>query len=181
MRENYRDMPDLVNTLAALGVDEIALNPVIPRRDRRPHALLREDILVYNAEIAPQIAERATTLSRSSNHDDLYLYGTSRADVERAAQCRYVDRLKVPCCFKPWYYMVVRENGDVVGCNTVKHPKTRIGNVRQAAMDEIWSSAAYRTFRTSCKPPQFAECGNCCYRFALVNRQLSQILARSGV
>jgi len=167
-------MPQLVNALADLAVDKVVLNPVIPRGSNHQRALLREDILLYNAEVAPQIAERAAAYRLSTSRNDLYIYGTDEQDIERAAQGRYVDRLKTSCCFKPWYYMVVRENGDVVGCNTVKHPMTRIGNVRQVALQDIWLSEAYRAFRANCKPPQFDECANCCYHFALVNQQIGK-------
>jgi radical SAM protein with 4Fe4S-binding SPASM domain len=180
MRENYVDMPDLTRFLSGLAVDEIALNPVIPRGNDRQRALLRQDILRYNAEIAPRIAEQAKSYRQPKSRDDWYLYGTGEPDIEQAARCRYVDRLQVLCCFKPWYYMVVRENGDVVGCNTVKHPLARMGNVRQAGLDQIWSSAAYAAFRASCKPPQFADCASCCYRFALVNRQIGQTTPCEG-
>jgi len=175
MRENYSDMPSLARLLSGLAVDEIALNPVIPRENPQ-RALLREDILRYNAEIAPQIAGQATAYRLSTSRDDLYMYGTTERDIEQAAQCRYVDRLQVQCCFKPWYYMVVRENGDVVGCNTVRHPMTRMGNAQQISIEEIWFSEAYKTFRASCQPPRFDDCASCCYHFALVNRQISKIV-----
>lgn len=179
MRENWQDMPNLASVLSDLGVDEIALNPVIPRGNDRQHALSRQDILRYNAEIAPQVAERAAAYQLSRDRDELYIYGTGDSDIEQAAQCRYIDRLHISYCFKPWYYAVIRENGDVVGCNTVKHPLARIGNVRQAGLDQIWSSAAFAAFRAGCKPPQFADCASCCYRFALVNRQIGQTTLRS--
>lgn len=174
MRENYTDMPRLVHLLSDLAVDEITLNPVIPHRDH-PHALRREDILRYNAEVAPQIAEQAASYRLSKSRDHLYIYGSGDGDVELAAQCRYVDRLQISRCFKPWYYMVVRENGKVIGCNTVKHPIARIGNVQQATVKEIWFSEAFKTFRANCIPLQLADCANCCYHFALVNRQIGNM------
>jgi radical SAM protein with 4Fe4S-binding SPASM domain len=140
--------------------------------------LSRDDVIRYNDEVAPRIAERASRYKLSQNDDPLYLYGTSEQDIEQAIQCRYVDRLQVRCCFKPWYYMVIRENGDVVGCNTVKQPMARIGNVREAAVDEIWFSDQYKAFRANCKPPQFAECASCCYHFALVNKQIYEEIER---
>jgi radical SAM protein with 4Fe4S-binding SPASM domain len=91
-----------------------------------------------------------------------------------------VDRLGVTCCFKPWYYVVVRENGDVVGCNTVKHPAARIGTVREASLEELWRSERYRTFRAACKPPRFAGCARCCYHFALVNKQIQAALVTTA-
>jgi radical SAM protein with 4Fe4S-binding SPASM domain len=177
MRQNYQDMPNLVEAFSSLAIDEIVLNPVVPQDDNQratapQYVLSREDIIRYNDEVAPQIAGRAGRYRLSQNDDRLYLYGMSEQDIEQAAQCRYVDRLRVKCCFKPWYYMVIRENGEVVGCNTVKHPVARMGNVRNVAVDEIWFSEEYKTFRASCTPPQFVECASCCYHFALVNQQI---------
>jgi len=183
MRQNYQGVPKLVSFLSDLHVHEIVLNPVVAQRENQraaaPQYLLsREEILQYNDEIVPRVLESAAAYKLSQDRDFLYLYGASEQDVENAQQGRYVDRLQVRCCFKPWYYMVVRENGDVVGCNTVKHPLARIGNVREMSVDRIWHSETYRAFRARCHPPQFAECGRCCYHFALVNKQIGDVLAK---
>ena len=181
MRQNYRDMPRLVDMVSRLGADEIALNPVIPQDDNprataSQYVLSREDIIHYNQEVAPQVMEADSTGRLSGDRDSLYLYGTSEEDVENAAQCRYVDRLQVGCCFKPWYYMVIRENGDVEGCNTVKDAMTRVGNIRERTVGEIWESERYRAFRARCNPPQFEGCSRCCYRFALLNKGIEGAL-----
>jgi radical SAM protein with 4Fe4S-binding SPASM domain len=185
MRANYRGLPEMVGQLASLAVDEITLNPVVPqaasRREPAPQVVLEPaDITVYNTKVAAAIAGQAPAYRLSKSRDCLYLYGTSRQDIEHASQGRYVDRLGVTCCFKPWYYVVVRENGDVVGCNTVKHPTARIGNVREASLEELWRSEKYRTFRSGCKPPRFAGCARCCYHFALVNKQIQEVLVTSA-
>jgi MoaA/NifB/PqqE/SkfB family radical SAM enzyme len=171
MRQNYQDMPRLVEVLSKLGADEIALNPVVPQ-DGNPRAmasqyvLSREDITRYNQEVVPQVAEADSGGRLSGGIDSLYLYGASEQDMENAARCRYVDRLQVGCCFKPWYYMVIRENGDVgerstLLRNTVKHAMGRVGNIRETTVEEIWLSEGYRAFRARCKPPQFEECDRC--------------------
>jgi radical SAM protein with 4Fe4S-binding SPASM domain len=181
MRQNYEDMPRLVKVLSDLDVDEIALNPVVPqdgnsRATASQYVLSREDITRYNQEVAPRIREVDSGGRLSRGVDSLYLYGTSEQDREDAAHCRYVDRLQVRCCLKPWYYMVVRENGDVVGCNTVKDPAARLGSIRDSTVAEIWQSQGYQAFRARCKPPQLEGCDRCCYRFALVNREMEDAL-----
>jgi radical SAM protein with 4Fe4S-binding SPASM domain len=181
MRQNYEDMPRLVEMLSDLGADEIVLNPVVlqdgnPRAVASQYALSREDISHYNQEVAPWVRKADSSGRLSGGADSLYLYGTSEEDIENAARGQYVDRLRVGCCFKPWYYTVVRENGDVVGCNTVKHAMARMGNVREMTVEEIWQSEKYRAFRARCKPPQFEECSRCCYRFALLNKGIEEAL-----
>ncbi len=181
MRQNYRDLPNLVRLLSQLGLDVLALNPVVPQRDNSRAAadqymLSREEIDDYNREIAPRIAALAVASGLSSDGELVYLYGRSWQQVQKASHGRYVDRLQVGCCFKPWYYLIVRESGEVVGCNTVKHPLARIGNVREASVESLWHSVAYQTFRARCHPPRFEECSRCCYRFALVNKQIGQVL-----
>jgi len=181
MRQNYEDMPRLVEVLSELGVDEIALNPVVPQSDNprataSQYVLLDEDIIRYNQEVAPRVCTADSGRRLAEGVDSLYLYGRSEQDRESASQCRYVDRLRVGCCLKPWYYMVVRENGDVVACNTVKDPVARLGNIRESMVDEIWQSEGYRTFRARCKPPQFEGCERCCYRFALLNKGIEDAL-----
>ncbi|MBN1890516.1 MAG: radical SAM protein [Thermoflexales bacterium] len=183
MRQNVLDLPRLVSQAVSLGVDQVVFNPAIPQRDnaRGPAAsyvLTRQDILRYNDEVAPAILKQDTPYRWSVDPAFLYIYGTRDEDVDNAAQCRYVERLQIERCFKPWYYMVIRENGDVLGCNTVKHPLGRLGNVRRKSVEEIWFSDAFRQFRAACTPPRFAECARCCYNLALLNRRLGQALAR---
>jgi radical SAM protein with 4Fe4S-binding SPASM domain len=185
MRQNYQDLPRLADSLSDLVVDEIVLNPVVPqgqnqRATSSQYVLSRQEIRHYNDEIAPKMLAAAVVHKPSWDRESLYLYGTSEQDVESARQGRYADRLQIRCCFKPWYYLIVRENGDVMGCNTVKHPLARIGNVRETTLDRIWHSEAYQVFRERCHPPQFAECSRCCYRFALVNKQIGDVLTAGG-
>jgi radical SAM protein with 4Fe4S-binding SPASM domain len=161
-------------------VDEITLSPAVPQegsaRAAAGYLLSREDIACYNSEIAPLIAASASGYRLSRNRESLYLYGTTEQDIENAACGSYVKRLQVGCCFKPWYYAVLRENGDLVGCNTVKHSMARIGNVREESLEHLWHSARYRGFRASCRPPQFEDCRRCCYHTALLNRQIEEAL-----
>jgi len=183
MRQNYYDLPKLVGDLAPY-VDEVVLNPAVPQEDNRRatsrYTLQREDIVRYNNEIAPLISDRAGECRVAQSPEHLYIYGTADRDIENAAACQYVERVRAGYCFKPWYYAIVRENGDVLGCNTVKHPLSKIGNVRHATLEEIWFSEAYRTFRANCKPPQFADCSRCCYNFALLNKKLEEACRKSS-
>jgi radical SAM protein with 4Fe4S-binding SPASM domain len=185
MRHNYHDLPNLARILSDLGVDEIVLNPAVPqpansRATAAQYMLSPQDILRYNEQIAPQVAATVNGHGLTTNRELLYLYGTTGRHVENATQGWYVDRLQIGCCFKPWYYAVIRENGDLVGCNTVKHPLARIGNLRAAPLDHLWHSAAYRAFRARCHPPQFDDCRRCCYRFALLNKQIEEALDLTG-
>jgi radical SAM protein with 4Fe4S-binding SPASM domain len=182
MRHNYHDLPHLARTLSDLGVDELVLNPAVPQaansRATAAHYLLAPpDITRYNAEIAPQVAAAANGHGLATDRERLYLYGTTERHVEDAVLGRYANRLQVGCCFKPWYYAVIRENGDVVGCNTVKHPLASIGNVRETSLDHLWHSEAYHAFRARCHPPQFDDCQRCCYHLARLNKQIEEALA----
>lgn len=180
MRQNYPDLPRLMDELTARAVDEITLNPVVPQGDNErgapaEYVLSPQDILRYNDEIAPLILERAAAYPLARERDRVYIYGTDEG-VAGAAPGGYVERLRLGHCFKPWYYMLVRENGDVLGCNTVKHPAARIGNVRETGLAELWFSEAYQAFRALCKSRQLAGCERCCYTLALLNRQIEQAL-----
>jgi radical SAM protein with 4Fe4S-binding SPASM domain len=182
MRHNCHDLPHLARTLAELGVDEFVLNPAVPqaansRATAADYVLSPLDVARYNAEIAPQLAAAADGHRLAANHELLYLYGTSEQHVEDATLGQYANRVRVGCCFKPWYYAVIRENGDMVGCNTVKHPLARIGNVREPPLDHLWRSEAYRAFRAGCHPPQFGDCRRCCYHLARLNKQIEEALA----
>jgi MoaA/NifB/PqqE/SkfB family radical SAM enzyme len=116
MRQNYQDLPNLVDLLSDLAVAEVTLNPVVPQRETQralasQYLLSGEEIRRYNDEIAPRVLAAAAARTLSRSRESLYLYGTREQDVESARQGRYVDRLQIRCCFKPWYYLIVRENG----------------------------------------------------------------------
>jgi len=176
MRDNYADLPRLVEMLHGWGVDAIALSPAVAQHGDAGYLLAAEDLARYNREIAPRIAAGPGAARIPGGHDGLYLYGATGDDLAHAAAGHYTARLHIATCFKPWYYMIVRENGDVVGCNTVKDPAARIGNVRRAALAALWSSEGYAAFRERCRPPQFADCARCCYRYALVNQRVEEAL-----
>jgi radical SAM protein with 4Fe4S-binding SPASM domain len=176
MRDNYADLPQLVDLLHGWDVDAIALSPAVAQHGDASYLLAAEDRARYNREIAPRIAAQPGAARIPGGRDGLYLYGTTGDDFAHAAVGHYTARLRIGTCFKPWYYTIVRENGDVVGCNTVKDPAARIGNVRQAPLETLWSSGRYAAFRARCRPPQFADCARCCYRYALVNRRVEDAL-----
>jgi radical SAM protein with 4Fe4S-binding SPASM domain len=56
-------------------------------------------------------------------------------------------------CSEPWRSAVVLGNGDVMACCI---PGTRIGNLRETPMEELWNGPAYQAFRlavNSAAPP----------------------------
>lgn len=63
-----------------------------------------------------------------------------------------------PCRY-PWTSAVVLGNGDVMACCV---PGTRVGNIRESSLGDIWNGAAMRAFRESVnsdRPP--AACRDC--------------------
>ncbi|MBK1839398.1 SPASM domain-containing protein [Azospirillum sp. YIM B02556] len=62
-------------------------------------------------------------------------------------------------CPEPWRSAVVLGNGDVMACCI---PGTRMGNLRETSMEELWNGPAYQAFRlavNSAEPP--AACRTC--------------------
>ena len=54
----------------------------------------------------------------------------------------------MPCPFS-WQYVVVQWNGDVVACCRDYNAENRMGNVKEASLEEIWNSRRYADFRES--------------------------------
>lgn len=78
-------------------------------------------------------------------------------------------------CQVPWTSLTMLGNGDVQVCCV---PRTRIGNLHEQSMEEIWNGPAYQAFRTavnSDRPPPMCES---CPMFRKTNNPDSYLLHR---
>lgn len=68
------------------------------------------------------------------------------------------------CCWKPWFGVDVRANGDVAVCND--WPDYLVGNVRNESLATIWNGEKMHTFRKYLMSGKdFAICMRCPWRY----------------
>jgi radical SAM protein with 4Fe4S-binding SPASM domain len=186
-RMNFRGLPELFEFCANQGISAITLNPVVRTHRLKSYneeaeqfarlPLTADEIREYNQEIAPSLLEKASALHIQIPRDKVYIFGESEADIERASKVDYVSRLGRFHCFRPFYYTIIRENGDVVACNRVKDTRVRpIGNIHEQSLTSLWNSERYKLFRQSSTPVNFEDCVQCCYVTALLNKKLTEKL-----
>jgi radical SAM protein with 4Fe4S-binding SPASM domain len=73
-------------------------------------------------------------------------------------------------CAYPFYTMVIKANGDVVACCVDWNKSTRVGNVRNNSLAEIWFGEELRDFRRmhlERRKHENPSCGNCTFYNAL--------------
>jgi len=77
---------------------------------------------------------------------DYYAYAATKnlpLGLPRPVRTRASNRSHAPCPY-PWSTMVLLGNGDVMGCCV---PGTKVGNLRESSIEQIWKGEAMREFR----------------------------------
>ena len=174
-RSTFRSLAGLPDLAAKLGVDAINLIPVDDHCGEHL-SLHRSHIEEYNAQIAPQIAERALALGLIADEVEAYPYGRSDGDYKRARRGLYAfgwyDRHP---CFAPWTHSLIDFNGLVYVCCMTREQIAPLGDLKTASFFDIWTGAAYRQIREQMFPPALAPCRRC-DDFLGPNRELLELL-----
>jgi radical SAM protein with 4Fe4S-binding SPASM domain len=177
-RENYREIPRMLEVFRKSGADRFWLNGLFPVRpmptmseeDIAGMLQLYEGVLegdyferlesfsFWERSIASRIAEseravfRRAPLSVRARVKWRQLF--DRRQKERSAAASLHE-----FCLVGWYSTTISANGDVVPCCILQdRPTAVLGNVHSTSLSEIWYGAAYRRFRA----------------------ELSEIMARKG-
>ena len=178
-RSNYASltaMPDLAHTLGADTLNLIALDDhcgehLSPRK---------ADLLRYNAEIAPQIAERALALGLFRNPDEVYIFGKSANDLKNARRGQYArGYYATHPCHAPWMHSLIDYNGLIYVCCMTREQIKPLGDLKKSTFSEIWNGNAYAQIRTQMHPPRLAPCLRC-DDFLIENRRLTQLRSENA-
>jgi radical SAM protein with 4Fe4S-binding SPASM domain len=122
----------------------------------------KKDIALFNAEIAPRIAERALALGLMVSDEDAFPFGRSESEVRLGRAGRYaLGYYDNRPCYAPWTHSLIDFNGNVYVCCMTRERIPALGNVRDQSFKEIWEGAAYRGIRLKMHPPALAACRRC--------------------
>ena len=160
-RTNYQTLETLPDLASELGADGINLIPV----DDHCGEILsmrKKDIALFNAEIAPRIAERALGLGLIVSDEDAFPFGRTDSEVRLARAGRYaLGYYDEHPCYAPWTHSLIDFNGNVYVCCMTRERIPPLGNIRNQTFREIWEGAAYRQIRLKMHPPALAACRRC--------------------
>ena len=160
-RTNYQTLETLPDLAHQLGADGINLIPV----DDHCGEILsmrKKDIALFNADVAPKIAERAMALGLIVSDEEAFPFGRSESEVRLGRLGRYAFGYydKHPC-YAPWTHSLIDFNGNVYICCMTRERIPPIGNIKNQPFREIWESAAYQHIRLSMHPPALYPCRRC--------------------
>ncbi len=178
-RSNYDSlaaMPDLAHSLGADALNLIAIDD----HCAEVLSLRKSDLLRYNSEIGPQIAERAMALGLFHDPSEAFIFGQSVAELQSARRGQYaLSWYNRHPCHIPWVHSLIDYNGLVYVCCMTREQIPALGDLKQSTFSEIWNGPGYANIRAQMHPPKLASCQRC-DDFLLENRQLAQLRSENA-
>ncbi len=166
-------LPDFASQLGADFINLIAVDDHCGEHLK----LKRRQIEDYNANLAPQIAERALALGLIDHEDQAYPFGRDPSAYKHARRGEYAfGWYERHPCFAPWTHSLIDYNGLVYVCCMMREQTLPLGDLKQQSFAEIWNGPSYQRVRQMMFPPALKACRNC-DDFLEQNRQLYAMLA----
>lgn len=162
MKENYVNIPRLVDAVAATGVGELSLSPLSVDNAWDDWANFKTDLKLtpddeqrLEREILPDSLERATRGGLTVRYP-----GTQLPDGTVRLHDSFLNPEPVNCSVVH-YHSVINVNGDVIPCCYSSPGTWAVGNVRATSFASVWNGEAYREFREGCFPARYEMCATC--------------------
>jgi len=173
MKENIRELPDLVRLAASLGIGEVYLQRLVFYDEGHTIGLARADQSLYgltDRDVADIIAE----CEQVSRDLGIRLEASGTTNPRNSLSKDHADPAPWRACQRPWTVTYVTVNGNILPCciapfATNDYQSIILGNVYARPFDEIWNGAQYQEFRTglqSLQAPSDA-CAKCGAKWSL--------------
>ena len=156
-RNNYREIPEIIEYFSSLGVDCIKLTN-IENDSEKKFILGKEELEEFNNEIKPRIIE---VLKNCDFEDDSLLdediqkidglLSPKNPDYDSIAEGIFSPKLvgSAPCDLNGRFF-AVQSNGDLLPCCEAEHHYTPLlGNILRQSVDEVKNSDAYINFKNN--------------------------------
>ena len=159
LRENLRELPDLVDLAARLGVDEVYVQRLVFWGE----GLARSDQSVYRADVDEIVAEAER---RAAIHG-IAFRGADASPPRDGLLSHSDEREPWRACSRPLRLAYVTAQGTALPCciapfTDAPYDSIRLGNYLSEGVNSVWHGEAYQRFRQqlySSNPP--ACCRNC--------------------
>jgi radical SAM protein with 4Fe4S-binding SPASM domain len=171
MRETVEQLPDFVRVASNAGVKEVYLQRLVFFEENaigkaRPDQTLYEQLSREETRYIESAAALAASLG-------LTFSASGAASEPGMSLRRHDDGSPWSLCRRPWTVMYITANGRALPCCIAPfsqrgYENYTLGDATQQTLREIWSGAAYQSFRRtlhSNEPPP--TCANCGLRWSL--------------
>jgi MoaA/NifB/PqqE/SkfB family radical SAM enzyme len=161
-RQNIRELPDLVDLAAELGIYEVYLQRLVvfDRGLARPEQSLYRSVGTQAEAALAEATERARTHGVS-------LSASGLKSPRESLQEQSHDLKPWSQCHRPWTTTYVTANGNVLPCcispfAARDYPNLILGNVLESSFGKIWNSAKYIDRRAAMQNERpFDPCDQC--------------------
>jgi MoaA/NifB/PqqE/SkfB family radical SAM enzyme len=171
LKETIAELPAFVQVAAEIGVKEVYLQRLV-FFDRDAIGLARPDQALFEQMTREEAAslEAATELARSLG---IAFSASGAASEPGMSLKRHDDGSPWALCRRPWSVMYFTANGRALPCCIAPfsqrgYENYTLGDATQQSLQEIWTGAAYRSFRAALLSDRpAAACAGCGLRWSL--------------
>ncbi len=169
LKDTFNEMPERINFLEKLGVDQVAVYDLIPvgrGKDMMEQAMTQEQRVSLMRYLQQLQEDREIVFTMSGGQP---LYPEVAAKIHERNLTRPKDLLlkefwihHAGGCHAGTFYFSLRPNGDVYPCTFLP---IKVGNIRKQSLSSIWyNSPILKSLRNRANLK--GECGSCQYRKA---------------
>jgi MoaA/NifB/PqqE/SkfB family radical SAM enzyme len=174
-RLNYNTLTGLPALAADLGASSLNLIP-LDENTTDLKGLSKRQIVAYNQEIAPVIAEKSLALGLMERPEQAYPFGVTHLEVCHSKVGFYAKGYyEAQRCFVPWTHALIDHIGRVGLCCMLRE-RPILGDLRHQSFTEIWTGEKYAELRRQKNLPLFGRCRRC-DDFLAENRQLAELFS----
>jgi MoaA/NifB/PqqE/SkfB family radical SAM enzyme len=162
MRDNYRELPEMVRLAGELGAADLVPMPVDEKGPRRKR-LSRERIRDHNRHVAPRVLELRRKYGFSTDPRLVYPFGVTDEEVRLSSKGLYAKgSFERQACLVPWLHTFLAWNGDVYLCCMTNGRMDALGNVGASSVREVFEGEPYRRIREQFRAGRhLASCQRC--------------------
>jgi MoaA/NifB/PqqE/SkfB family radical SAM enzyme len=170
---NYRSLVHLPQLAASLGADRLNLIAMDEHTDDLQR-LTRDQIHVYNEDVAPAIAQEGMKLGLIEHPRQAYIFGQTATAIAQSRSGKYAQGYyDTHPCYAVWTHALIDRVGRVSVCCMLPN-KPVIGDLRTTSFAEIWTGETFANLRRLHNLPLFEACRHC-DMFIENNRKLDRL------
>lgn len=156
-RNNYKEIPEIIEYFSSLGIDCIKLTNIENDTDKK-FILRKEELNEFNKEIKPKIIE----VLKKCNYEDESLLDENIKKIEGLLSSKNPDYDSIAegifspklvghaTCDLNGRFFAVQSNGDLLPCCEAEHHYTPLlGNILRQSVEEVQKSDEYFHFKNN--------------------------------
>ena len=162
MKNNYRQLPDLVKLASESGIGEINFSPLSIDNTWDDWATGKVELKLSDAEeaeLATEIFPKVMEIAKKGKISVIIpavINSQGLIEIQKSLfNATWVN------CAVAHYHCVINVNGDVFPCCYASPQRFSMGNIMENSFTDIWNGEEYSKFRNNCFPAKFEMCVSC--------------------